>query len=231
MSGGPTRHQGRGHDSVWQRRAAAGWALSERSDIPVARRVELLLDLLDREIASPTRAIARPISPSRPLRKGLDDRDPYAYVGYKFADGTEEDCPDMRPGGKEVLTANVQLVDADPDGFPLSTQGRPVLGRHRRVRADAEPRRSRFPRVQGDRRDHGRRESDDRREPAYQAGYVASIPKEYRGQSRKQISDYDLLPRLAPRGKLPEGVYQTIDDERVTISVGKVVEIPSLVDE
>jgi HEAT repeat protein len=44
------------HDSLWQRRAAAGWAVSQQTDLPVARRVELLLDLLDREIATPTQA-------------------------------------------------------------------------------------------------------------------------------------------------------------------------------
>jgi HEAT repeat protein len=43
-------------DTVWQRRAATAWGLAARSDIPVARRAGLLLEVLEREIVSPTNA-------------------------------------------------------------------------------------------------------------------------------------------------------------------------------
>ena len=36
-----------------------------------------------------------------------------SYVGHKFVESTEEDCPDMRPNGEEVLTAQLRLVDAE----------------------------------------------------------------------------------------------------------------------
>jgi hypothetical protein len=67
-------------------------------------------------------------------------------------------------------------------------------------------------------------------EPAYQAGYVKDITQEYRREQRRQITDYDLLPRLAPGGRLREGVYRSPDVEELTITIGEVVEIPSLVD-
>jgi hypothetical protein len=43
-------------DTVWQRRAATASGLTERSEIPVPRRARWLLDVLEREIASPTHA-------------------------------------------------------------------------------------------------------------------------------------------------------------------------------
>ncbi len=36
-----------------------------------------------------------------------------AYAGFGEVESTEEDCPDMRPNGSEVLTAKLSLVDAD----------------------------------------------------------------------------------------------------------------------
>jgi HEAT repeats len=45
-------------DTLWQRRSAAAWGLTDRNDIPVPRRAQLLLDVLQREVASPTRAPA-----------------------------------------------------------------------------------------------------------------------------------------------------------------------------
>jgi hypothetical protein len=43
-------------DSIWQRRAANVWRYAAQSDIPVTRRARFLLDVLAREIASPTNA-------------------------------------------------------------------------------------------------------------------------------------------------------------------------------
>ena len=34
----------------------------------------------------------------------------YEYSGFAFVDSTAEDCPDMRPDGREILTARLQLV-------------------------------------------------------------------------------------------------------------------------
>jgi HEAT repeat protein len=44
-------------DSLWQRRASTAWGLTERPDIPVERRAVLLLDILKREVTSPTNAL------------------------------------------------------------------------------------------------------------------------------------------------------------------------------
>ena len=68
-------------------------------------------------------------------------------------------------------------------------------------------------------------------EPAHQAEYVTQATEEYRSGGSDGTTDYDLLPRLARGGKLREGVYRPADDERVTITVGEEIEIPSLVDE
>jgi len=68
-------------------------------------------------------------------------------------------------------------------------------------------------------------------EPAFETGYVTQMTEEYRGENNQQITDYDLLPRLAPGGKLRDGVYKSAGDEALTITVGEEIEIPSLVDE
>lgn len=49
-------------DTLWQRRASIAWGLTERPDIPARRRATLLLDVLQREITSPTKA--RPLAGS-----------------------------------------------------------------------------------------------------------------------------------------------------------------------
>lgn len=52
----PTDLEAKLRDSVWQLRTAAAWRLAGRADIPIARRASALLQVLEREIVSPTDA-------------------------------------------------------------------------------------------------------------------------------------------------------------------------------
>jgi hypothetical protein len=61
-------------------------------------------------------------------------------------------------------------------------------------------------------------------EPAYQAEYVKQMAGTYRGRQNRQITDYDLLPRLAPGGALRTGMYRSPDDEGLTITIGEAPE-------
>lgn len=42
-------------DTSWEQRAATAWGLTDRSDIPAGRRAVLLLEVLEREITSPSK--------------------------------------------------------------------------------------------------------------------------------------------------------------------------------
>jgi hypothetical protein len=199
-----------------------------------------------------------------------------AYVGFKFVESTPEDCPGMRPGGKEVLTAELRLVSASPEHYLYVGSGRfsadidgcgltpnrqdpgmwqnneqpggfkgdnflgckvtTVVPEHPvRVRVEIDMVDARRPNYVEIEWEPAGGPVDVRVstgcEPAYEAGYVTGIPKEYRRRQRRQVTDYDLLPRLAPGGRLREGVYRSVDDEGLTITVGGEIEIPSLVDE
>lgn len=194
-----------------------------------------------------------------------------SYVGYKFVESTEEDCPDMRPNGQEVLTAQVRLVDAekgvsysyegtgrfsadidacgltpnreDPgevydrgnvagdfhgDNF-LGCKVTTVLPEHA-VRVTVEvnmvdAQRPNYVTVEWEAAGPppGTKVSTGC-EPAYHAGYVKQMAETYRRPQRRQITDYDLLPQLAPGGELRRGVYRSADEEGLTITVGEETE-------
>jgi hypothetical protein len=194
-----------------------------------------------------------------------------SYVGYKFVESSEEDCPDMRPNGAEVLTAKVRLVDAeagvsyeyegtgrfsvDIDGCGLTpNRGDPgmvhdrgdvpgdfhgdnflgckvttVLPEHAvRVRVEVDmvdAQRPNYVKVEWEPVGPapGTKVSTGC-EPAYHAEYVKQMAGTYRGRQSRQIVDYDLLPRLAPGGELRTGVYRSVDDEGLTLTVGQEAE-------
>jgi len=194
-----------------------------------------------------------------------------SYVGYKFVESTEEDCPDMRPNGSETLTAQLRLVSAeagvsylyegtgrfsadidacgltpnredpgevyDRGDVPGDFHGDNFLGckvttavpEHAvRVRVEVDmvdPRRPNYVKVEWE--PEGTAPSPKVTsgcEPAYHAGYVKQANATYRRDQRRQITEYDLLPRLAPGGELRTGVYRVTEDEGLTITVGEETE-------
>jgi hypothetical protein len=179
----------------------------------------------------------------------------FEYVGFKFVESTSEDCPDLRPGGREVLTARLSLIrsglyegpgrfsaDIDACGLtpnredPGMVQDRdnflgckvttivPEYPVHVRVEVDmVDANRPNYVKIEWEPTKAPDVQVSTGCEPAYQAGYVTQMTRDYRRVNRREITDYDLLPQLAPGGRLRNGRYtdpEGTDEGRWIFTVG-----------